>query len=167
MASFNPGFRASLNHVSCFNRVGESLCSSSRNISGGTRRKLVKAARSLTSSSCIRRSQCPKSVLLRILGLTQNLLGALLLLLFLCWRSWARPRPSSASSSSSCRSTWCLWGKCCSVTVLVSPSRTREIISTGRWRAHYVPNMLLNSCRNRIESYIVEQGSHYVVLIPY
>ena len=50
----------------------------------------------------------------RIYGLTQNLLRAFLLLL-LCWRSWARPRCSSASSSFSCMSTWSLLSESCSV----------------------------------------------------
>ena len=46
MVSFNLGFSASLNHVSCFSSLGVSFCSSSGNNSDGTLRKLVQDSRS-------------------------------------------------------------------------------------------------------------------------
>ena len=141
MTSFNLGFRTSLHHVSCFSSLGVCLCSICRNNSDGTVRKLMKASRSSTSSSCIRRPLCPKSALLRIHGLTQNLLGALILLL-LCWRSWAGPRSSSASFSSSRMSTWSPWSEGCSVMVLVSPSKTRHSGHLYEWQGFKVTKHL-------------------------
>ena len=55
----------------------------------------------------------------------------------------------------------------CSVMVLVSSSKTKVIMTNGRWRAPLFSNMLQNSCRNRIVSYTVARWSYYVVLIPY